>query len=176
MDGDTGRRRFLVGGLVQGVGFRPFIYKLAREIGLTGFVSNTSEGVVIEVQGPRDSFDMFARRIEAEAPPLAQVASVESARMSPLTGESEFVIRTSEDSPGTRTLIPPDTATCADCLREIRDSADRRHGYPFTNCTNCGPRWTIIKRIPYDRPFTSMAGFTMCDACRTEYELSLIHI
>jgi hydrogenase maturation protein HypF len=169
-DGANGRRRFLVGGLVQGVGFRPFVYNLAREFGLSGFVSNTSDGVIIEVQGPVDSFGFFEERLEDQAPPLSQITSLESARMSPLADEEGFVIVASADTPGTRTLIPPDTATCEDCLREIRDPSDRRHGYPFTNCTNCGPRWTIIRRIPYDRPFTSMADFTMCDACRTEYE------
>ena len=168
--GKTGRRRFLVGGLVQGVGFRPFVYNLARGLGFTGFVSNTSDGVIIEIQGPVASIDEFARRLEDEAPPLADVVSVDSARMRRVDGEDGFVITASEDTPGTRTLIPPDTATCPDCLREIRDSRDRRHGYPFTNCTNCGPRWTIIERIPYDRPFTSMAAFEMCEACRIEYD------
>ena len=163
------RRRLLVDGVVQGVGFRPFVHNLARDEGLAGFVTNTSAGVVIEVEGPADRVDRFAGRLRDDAPALAQVVSVQAEDVEPLGGDG-FAIVASEDSPGTRTLIPPDVATCADCLREIRDPGDRRRGYPFTNCTNCGPRWTIIGRIPYDRPYTSMAAFAMCPACRREYE------
>jgi len=160
----------VVDGLVQGVGFRPFVFNLASSENLTGFVTNTSDGVVIEVQGPIETLDRFSVRLTDEAPTLADIVSVKAnpADIEPDSGA--FEIRASVDAPGTRTLIPPDVATCVDCLREIRDPNDRRYGYPFTNCTNCGPRWTIIGRIPYDRPHTSMARFTMCPACQAEYD------
>ncbi len=164
------RRRLLVDGVVQGVGFRPFVYNLARAEDLAGFVTNTSDGVVIEIQGPAVALDRFTDRLTLETPPLADIVAVE-VKTKDLDPEAvDFVIRDSVDAPGTRTLIPFDVATCADCLAEIRDPEDRRRGYPFTNCTNCGPRWTIIGRIPYDRPHTSMARFTMCPACQTEYD------
>lgn len=163
------RRRLRVEGTVQGVGFRPFVFTLARDLGLTGWVSNTSAGVIIEAEGTAAALDELQRRLRDDAPPLAEVAAVTAAEQEP-AGDAAFVIRFSEDTPGTDTALPPDVAVCADCRREIRDPADRRHGYPFTNCTNCGPRWTIIDRIPYDRPFTSMAGFPMCPACRAEYD------
>ena len=164
------RRRLVVDGLVQGVGFRPFVFNLAESENLTGFVTNTSDGVVIEIQGPVEALDRFTIRLLGEAPPLAEIVSVQTSPVETVPGADTFEIRASVDAPGTRTLIPPDVATCADCLREIRDPADRRYGYPFTNCTNCGPRWTIIGRIPYDRPHTSMARFTMCPACQAEYD------
>ena len=164
------RHRLLVDGIVQGVGFRPFVYKLARSENLAGFVTNTSEGVVIEIQGSDETLDRFAVRLTDEAPPLADIVSVAQAGMEIQAGAKGFEIRASVDAPGTRTLIPFDVATCDDCLAEIRDPGDRRCGYPFTNCTNCGPRWTIIGRIPYDRPHTSMAPFTMCPLCQIEYE------
>ena len=164
------RRRLLVDGIVQGVGFRPFVYNLARAANLSGFVINTSDGVVIEIQGTGEALDRFATRLETEAPPLAHIVSIHAEPLPIDPDGGEFVIRKSIDAPGTRTLIPPDIATCADCLREILDPDDRRFGYAFTNCTNCGPRWTIIRRIPYDRPHTSMARFTMCPVCQAEYE------
>jgi len=164
------RRRLVVDGLVQGVGFRPFVFNLAESENLTGYVTNTSDGVVIEIQGPVDALDRFTIRLLGEAPPLAEIVAVKTNPVDTEPAGADFEIRASVDAPGTRTLIPPDVATCADCLREIRDPADRRYGYPFTNCTNCGPRWTIIGRIPYDRPHTSMARFTMCAACQTEYD------
>ncbi len=163
------RRRLHVDGVVQGVGFRPFVYNLAGALGLAGWVSNSSRGVFIEVEGPVGALDGFRARLEAEAPPLSRIMSVSEAAVAAQGGVG-FVIRASDDAPGTATLVPADVATCADCLRELRDPADRRFGYPFTNCTSCGPRWTIIDRIPYDRPFTSMASFEMCAACRAEYE------
>ncbi len=166
----NGRRRLLVNGIVQGVGFRPFVFNLAEQLGLDGFVTNTSDGVVIEIQGEPDRLDLFQQRLRSDAPPLAEIVSVTAAEAAPQTAASGFVIRASENRPGTSTLIPPDVATCPDCRREILDPADRRHGYPFTNCTNCGPRWTIIRRIPYDRPFTSMAAFAMCPVCQAEYD------
>ena len=163
------RRRLLVNGVVQGVGFRPFVHRLAHDEGLSGFVVNTSRGVVIELEGDATGLDRFAARLRTEAPPLARIVSVDAQEIAAI-GDAGFTIRASEDTPGTSTLIPPDVATCADCLREVRSATDRRRGYAFTNCTNCGPRWTIIGRIPYDRPFTSMARFAMCPACRREYD------
>ena len=157
-------------GMVQGVGFRPFVFNLAESLRLSGFVTNTSEGVVIEVQGDRAALENFTARLRDESPPLARILGVTVEGLPPLADATTFVIRPSPDSTGTATLIPPDVATCTDCLREIRDPHDHRHGYAFTNCTNCGPRWTIIGRIPYDRPFTSMARFEMCPSCRGEYE------
>ena len=139
-------------------------------MGLAGFVTNTSEGVVIEIQGAGGSLDLFVQRLQDEVPPLAEIISVQTEETQPLAQGGEFLIRASENRPGTSTLIPPDVATCPDCRREILDPDNRRHGYPFTNCTNCGPRWTIIGRIPYDRPFTSMADFKMCSACLAEYD------
>ena len=164
------RCRLVVDGLVQGVGFRPFVFNLAGSENRTGFVTNTSDGVVIESQGPAEALDRFVVRLTDEAPPLADIVSVRTDLVETEPAAGAFEIRASVDAPGTRTLIPPDVATCADCLREIRNPADRRFGYPFTNCTNCGPRWTIIGRIPYDRPHTSMARFTMCPACQAEYD------
>jgi len=163
------RRRLLVNGVVQGVGFRPFVVRTAVALELTGHVCNTSAGVVIEIEGAAGRLDEFARRLRDDAPPLAQVVSVGS-REIPAVVARGFEIQASTDTPGTSTLIPPDVATCADCLREVRDPTDRRYGYPFANCTNCGPRWTIIGRIPYDRAHTSMARFTMCEACQGEYD------
>ncbi len=164
------RRRFLVGGIVQGVGFRPFVFNLAEAENLVGVVSNTSAGVVIEVQGLVAQVESFTRRLEDDAPPLSRIVSVQKEDM-PSLGEFEgFSIEKSRHTPGTNTLIPADMATCPDCLDDIRDPGNRRLGYAFTNCTNCGPRWTIIDRIPYDRPFTSMASFEMCPQCLSEYE------
>ncbi len=169
------RRLILVNGIVQGVGFRPFIYNLARSEKLSGQVSNSSSGVTIEIQGSLDQVERFIERLQDEAPPLSKIISVKVEAI-PAVGphentvnSPEFIIQISENTPGTSTLIPPDMATCSDCRDEIFDPKNRRFGYPFTNCTNCGPRWTIIKRIPYDRPFTSMASFTMCDSCQQEY-------
>jgi len=163
------RRRLLVNGVVQGVGFRPFVYNLARDEDLVGFVSNTSAGVVIEVQGPVESVDRFGERLRNQAPPLARIVTVDSEELATAPADA-FLIVASADTPGTSTLIPPDVATCADCRREVRNPEDRRFGYPFTNCTNCGPRWTIIGRIPYDRQYTSMKHFRMCPACQGEYD------
>jgi len=157
-----------VKGTVQGVGFRPFVFRLATELGLAGSVRNTAEGVVIEVEGERARADEFLRRLEAEAPPLARIASVETRALEP-DGLSEFCIIESEARAQPTALIPPDVALCADCAREIADPGDRRFGYPFTNCTNCGPRFSIVRGIPYDRPQTTMAPFEMCAECAREY-------
>jgi hydrogenase maturation protein HypF len=170
------RRRILVNGIVQGVGFRPYIYNLARSENLAGQVSNSSAGVTIEIQGSLKQIESFLGRLPVEAPPLSRIITISTEAMALVashenTGNApEFSIVISENTPGTSTLIPPDMATCSDCLHDISDPDNRRFGYPFTNCTNCGPRWTIIKRIPYDRPFTSMARFTMCALCQSEYQ------
>jgi len=162
------RHRLRVDGVVQGVGFRPFVFNLAADLGLSGHVANDSEGVILEIEGDPDGLATFRRRLAAEAPPLARIESV-AVEAIPPTGAGGFAILPSRDSPGTATCVPADSALCADCRREILDPHDRRHRYAFTNCTNCGPRWTIIGRIPYDRPFTSMAPFAMCPDCEREY-------
>ncbi|MCP4292600.1 MAG: carbamoyltransferase HypF [bacterium] len=167
---DLIRRRFLVGGIVQGVGFRPYIFNLAESEELTGFVSNTSAGVLIEIQGVPSNVNGFFKRLKLEAPALSKIVSVESDEISLVENCTDFTIEISQNTPGTNTLIPADMATCEDCLKDVFTPGNRRYGYAFTNCTNCGPRWTIIDRIPYDRPFTSMAPFTMCAACQAEYE------
>jgi hydrogenase maturation protein HypF len=162
------RRRFAVRGVVQGVGFRPFVFGLARRHGLAGFVLNDGSGVVIEAEGELEALDAFAAGLVGEAPPLARVEAVEAQAVEP-RGESGFAI--AESAPTGRTaLIPPDVATCTDCLRELFDPADRRYRYPFVNCTQCGPRFTIVREVPYDRPNTTMAGFPLCADCRREYE------
>ena len=163
------RRKLKVTGLVQGVGFRPFVYRLARSHNLSGWVRNTSRGVEIEVEGPPAGLDLFACQLMTEAPSLARVEGVVSEAAAPL-GQEAFVIAASASLAGTEAVIPPDVGLCNDCAREIRDPRDRRFRYPFTNCTNCGPRFTLIRRVPYDRPLTTMAVFDMCPACRQEYE------
>ena len=162
------RRRFHVEGVVQGVGFRPFVHGLAHRYGLTGFVLNDGHGVVVEAEGPGTALDEFAAALRAESPPLAEVGSVASTRVAAV-GDAGFTIVASRGSGGAA-LIPPDTATCADCLRELFDQNDRRYRYPFINCTHCGPRFTIVRGVPYDRANTTMAAFGMCATCRREYE------
>jgi hydrogenase maturation protein HypF len=158
-----------VAGIVQGVGFRPFVYSLATGLGLTGLVGNDSDGVFAEVEGSQAAVDEFLHRLERDAPPLARIEKVTIRAMNPARSEEFFVIAASESSGPRRTLVSADTATCADCLRELTDPADRRHGYPFINCTNCGPRFTIVRDVPYDRPLTTMAPFAMCSRCQAEY-------
>ena len=162
------RLRVEIGGAVQGAGFRPFVYRLAQELGLPGWVNNSSRGVVIEVEGSPERLQEFLLRLEAEKPPRASIQSLEPAYLDPL-GYEQFEIRHSEGKEEKRALVLPDIATCEECLREILDPTDRRYRYPFTNCTNCGPRFTIIEELPYDRPHTTMKSFELCDACRTEY-------
>ncbi|MEU2060781.1 carbamoyltransferase HypF [Streptomyces sp. NPDC013455] len=162
------RRRITVRGTVQGVGFRPYVHRLAGTFALAGFVGNTADGVLIEVEGPPDEVDRFTGRLTRQPPPLATVTGVGCEDI-PATGAAEpFAIRSTERSPG-RTHLPPDTATCADCLRELADPGDRRHRHPFVTCTHCGPRFTIATGMPYDRAVTTMAGFPMCPACAREY-------
>jgi hydrogenase maturation protein HypF len=163
------RREVRVQGVVQGVGFRPFVYRLAHEERLAGFIGNDTDGVIIEVEGAPASIESFLCRLEAEAPALARVDSVIACAI-PLKQEKSFSIVASEVRGQVATGIPADAATCADCLRELLDPHDRRYRYPFLNCTNCGPRFTITRRIPYDRPQTSMAKFKMCPACQAEYD------
>jgi hydrogenase maturation protein HypF len=162
------RRRIRIRGVVQGVGFRPFVHRLATRHGLGGFVLNDGDGVVVEVEGPEDAVDGFARALVEEVPPLARVASVESERIA-ARGERAFAVAASVAAGGTA-LVPPDVATCDACLRELFDPSDRRYRYPFLNCTDCGPRLTIVEHVPYDRPNTTMAGFPLCADCRREYE------
>lgn len=180
MDRGTERWRVWVQGVVQGVGFRPFVYGLAARHQLAGFVSNNSDGVHIEVEGRRDVLERFRAELESKAPPLAHIDSVEVeampvvsevalAEQSPAGGKARFTIHESKAVAGPTTSVSPDVATCADCLRELLDQGDRRYKYPFINCTNCGPRYTIIRDIPYDRPFTTMTTFPMCAACDAEY-------
>jgi hydrogenase maturation protein HypF len=163
------RRAVLVRGVVQGVGFRPFVYRLALEAHLSGSIGNNTDGVTIEIEGAGEELDEFLQRLRSDAPPMARIDSIAVREMEP-TGESEFRIVTSQVLGSVSTGIPADAATCADCLRELLDPHDRRYRYPFLNCTNCGPRFTITRRIPYDRPQTSMAAFPMCAACQAEYD------
>jgi len=158
-----------INGIVQGVGFRPFVYGLAARYKLNGWVRNTSEGVNIEVTGPEDKLDHFISSLENEAPPLAQIDSLHFEEIPPDNHKS-FQILHSRSIDGGFQPISPDVSICGDCLSELFTTADRRYRYPFTNCTNCGPRFTIIKDIPYDRPQTTMAGFDLCPSCMTEYE------
>ncbi|WP_069762429.1 carbamoyltransferase HypF [Streptomyces sp. LUP47B] len=162
------RRRVTVRGVVQGVGFRPYLYGLATELALAGHVTNTPEGVVAEVEGSASAVARFCDLIAAQAPPLARVESVHHREM-PAVGGTAFTIRTSRTGGPARTLVSPDSATCADCLAELTAPADRRHRHPFVNCTHCGPRFTIVTGVPYDRANTTMAGFAMCPDCAREY-------
>ncbi len=160
--------RLAITGVVQGVGFRPFIHRLATELGLHGHVGNDVSGVFIELRGPARSIDSFVSRIDTDAPPLARVDRVERCASTADVGNG-FHIVDSESGSGERSLVPPDTAPCSDCLREMRDPSNRRFAHPFITCTNCGPRFTIITGLPYDRDATTMASFDMCEACRREY-------
>ncbi len=162
------RRRVVVHGTVQGVGFRPYVHRLACDLMLSGFVGNTAYGVLIEVEGTPEDVGRFCDLLAAEPPPLAAVTGL-GVEDVPATGADDaFTIRTTEQSPG-RTQLPPDTATCADCLRELADPGDRRHRHPFVTCTHCGPRFTIATGMPYDRAATTMTGFPLCPACAREY-------
>jgi hydrogenase maturation protein HypF len=162
-------RRIEVEGTVQGVGFRPWVYRLAVEEGLCGRVRNDPRGVTIEAFGAPEALEAFLRRLGDEAPPAALVRGVRAEPIPPEPVDGFEIVR-SEGEGARRVSIPPDLATCPECLRETADPADRRHLYPFTNCTHCGPRYTIARDVPYDRPATTMAGFAMCPACRREYE------
>ncbi len=165
---DRRRLRLTVTGTVQGVGFRPHVHRLATDLHLAGEVSNDTTSVTIEVEGPAADLDRFRRRLVDEPPPLARIDTVDAAAV-PALGTTGFTITASRHAAGAVTNAPPDTAPCADCLRELRDPDDRRHRYPFITCTNCGPRFTIITTLPYDRPATTMADFPLCAPCAAEY-------
>ncbi len=157
-----------VEGIVQGVGFRPFVYSLATRLGLAGRVGNDVAGVFAEVEGPAAAVREFLLALEHDAPPLARIERVTTKTLR-INGSSGFMIAPSEPGGQRSALVSPDTAACDDCLRELADPADRRFGYPFINCTNCGPRFTIVRDVPYDRALTTMAGFAMCAQCAAEY-------
>jgi len=163
------RLKLTVRGAVQGVGFRPFVFRLAAELGLAGWVNNSPQGVFIEAEGPRAELEKFLLRLETEKPVRSFIQSLEASWLDPV-GYAGFEIRPSETGGNKTALVLPDIATCPDCLREIFDPKNRRHRYPFTNCTNCGPRFSIIESLPYDRANTSMKAFTMCPQCQAEYD------
>jgi len=163
------RVKLALRGAVQGVGFRPFVHRLATELALTGWVNNSPQGVFIEAESPRPALESFVRRLEAEKPPQSFIQSVEMTWLEAV-GFKAFEIRDSETTGDKTTLVLPDLATCPDCLRDISDPDNRRFRYPFTNCTNCGPRFSIITALPYDRRNTSMAKFAMCPQCQDEYD------
>ena len=165
----TQRLRITLRGAVQGVGFRPFVYRLATEMSLSGWVLNSSSGLVVEVEGAPEELRRFELRLEAERPKASVVTVRESAWIPP-QGSTNFEIHHSDADSAKSVNVLPDLATCADCSAELFDPANRRFQYPFTNCTNCGPRYTIVVDIPYDRPNTTMRGFALCPACREEYE------
>ncbi len=168
------RLRMHLRGAVQGVGFRPFVYRLATELGLAGWVMNDTRGVVLEVEGSPDAVATFERRVVDDRPPRAVLLGVDS-RRSAAAGDrgglraAGFEIRASDGTGGKTVVVLPDVATCDACRREVDDPRDRRHGYPFTNCTDCGPRYSIVRELPYDRPHTTMAGFALCAECAAEY-------
>ena len=163
------RLRIEVKGIVQGVGFRPFVYRLAKNCQLNGWVRNTSGNVAIEVEGPEEKVSRFLTLLSEKAPAAARVQEVITRRL-PARGDTDFIIKKSQPEPGKYQPVSPDLATCPECLEEVFLPENRRYLYPFTNCTNCGPRFTIIRDIPYDRPMTTMSRFTMCPACQAEYD------
>jgi hydrogenase maturation protein HypF len=163
------RKQIRVHGIVQGVGFRPFVYNLAQKLGLSGYVLNSSAGVLIEVEGDPAQIELFVRELHENPPPLAQIEDISTAPFHAV-GDAAFSIRESMEQPGQLAPVSPDVATCPDCLRDFETPGNRRFGYPFTNCTNCGPRYTITRMIPYDRPLTTMACFPMCGQCLREYQ------
>jgi len=164
----TARLKIALRGAVQGVGFRPFVHRLAVELGLAGWVNNSSQGVFIEVEGPRPSLEQFLARLPSEKPPRSSIQSLESWWLD-AAGCAGFEIRPSQTAGGKTALIMPDLATCLQCRREIFDPRNRRHLYPFTNCTHCGPRFSIVESLPYDRANTSMKQFALCPECQREY-------
>jgi hydrogenase maturation protein HypF len=155
-------------GIVQGVGFRPFLHRLTERFHLSGWAKNTSAGVELELEGDSARLADFLWALEGEKPPLAVIQSIERIDLPCVTGETGFRILPSTIAERVA-LVSPDVGICPDCLRELTDPADRRHRYPFLNCTNCGPRFTIVKDVPYDRERTSMAAFPMCPSCDAEY-------
>jgi len=166
------RYRIYIQGIVQGVGFRPFVYQQATLRNLFGYVTNTSQGVELEIEGEAEVLEDFLKVIQGNPPPLARITNLRVESL-PLIHDREFTILKSVVQEERSALISPDIATCPDCLKELRNPADRRFQYPFINCTNCGPRYTIIQDIPYDRDKTTMAPFTMCPDCAAEYDSPL---
>jgi hydrogenase maturation protein HypF len=162
------RRKITVQGVVQGVGFRPFVYGLAGRLGLYGGVWNDTTGVVIDVEGDPTCIENFLQALVAEAPPLARIERVRAEKQ-PLRHYAVFAIEPSEARDDRDVFLAPDVATCPECLSEFNAAHDRRYRYPFLNCTSCGPRFTIVSGVPYDRERTTMAGFSMCTACQAEY-------
>jgi len=165
----TARKQIRIRGIVQGIGFRPFVYRLAHRFQLHGHVRNTSEGVLVEVEGAPHTIEQFLAGVAGEYPRFAQIDETLVTDLEP-TGETGFAVRESIGKQAQFALVSPDLATCEDCRRDVSDPRNRRYRYPFTNCTNCGPRYTIIRDIPYDRPVTTMAPFRMCAACQAEYD------
>ena len=163
------RKRYVVQGTVQGIGFRPFVYRLAARHGMVGFVANDSVGAEIQIQGRDEALDLFENDFDRELPPLAVVKDIQISDVAVIEGEKTFGIRASRSASDKLAFITPDAHVCKDCLQELYDPNDRRYLYPFINCTNCGPRFTIIKSVPYDRPYTTMARFPLCNACEREY-------
>ncbi len=165
------RQKILMTGRIQGVGFRPAVYRLARGLGLTGKVFNDTKGVTVELQGAEAGIDEFLRRLRSgpDKPPLAEIQSYRRVDVEPVEGETGFVIEKSDSQGTALSQVTADIATCGDCLSELSDPADFRYRYPFINCTNCGPRYSIIKTIPYDRPNTTMSSFQMCERCAGQY-------
>ncbi|MBZ0268152.1 Sua5/YciO/YrdC/YwlC family protein, partial [bacterium] len=162
------RLQVRVVGLVQGVGFRPFVHRLARDLALAGWIRNDGDGVTIEVEGDAEALPRFVDRLSADRPPASLLYALDR-RFVPVTGEASFEILPSESTGPPRAWVLPDLATCPACRDDVRDPANRRHRYPFTNCTHCGPRFTIVEGLPYDRARTTMRAFPMCDACAAEY-------
>jgi hydrogenase maturation protein HypF len=169
MNPPLARKRIQIQGVVQGVGFRPFVYRIAQRFDIRGYILNSSGGVVIEAEAAGPALEQFIASLSAELPPLARIDELQVTSMEP-AGEDRFTIHESAPIPGRFALVPPDVATCEDCRLDFTTRGNRRYGYPFTNCTNCGPRYTIIRDIPYDRPKTTMVDFPMCPACQAEYE------
>ncbi|MDT8420600.1 MAG: carbamoyltransferase HypF [Desulfuromonadales bacterium] len=165
---DVTRKHIRVEGTVQGVGFRPFVYRIATQRNLSGVVFNDSQGVLIEVEGPADAVAMFMESLRNDLPPLAVISRM-ACSDAQVSGTSGFSIIESRTASGRSAQIAPDCHVCGDCLKELFDPSDRRYLYPFINCTNCGPRYSIVTDIPYDRPLTTMADFPMCEVCETEY-------
>ncbi|MGD9349027.1 MAG: acylphosphatase, partial [Desulfobacterales bacterium] len=169
MPNNTAAKRIDVNGIVQGVGFRPFVYNLALRYDLKGEVANTAAGVSILIEGSPQDIRAFEAALTAECPPLAHVVEI-SGHAESVKPFAEFRIVKSRGQAQMATLISPDVSICDDCRQELFDPKDRRYQYPFINCTNCGPRYTIIDDVPYDRPKTSMRQFKMCAACQAEYD------
>ncbi len=163
------REKVVINGIVQGVGFRPFVYRLANELALKGYISNDSSGVILELEGEKTKLELFHKHLKSKPPPLSKITNYTINEIT-VCHDNDFIIKKSSNNSKPDTLISPDIATCDDCLSELFDPNDRRFLYPFINCTNCGPRYTIVKGIPYDRPLTSMSSFPLCPECQAEYD------